>query len=51
VEPVQIDSIIHTKDLLRSATLRHHQVLAFIEYYNRTMAKPFRWTYGKPLKV
>jgi transposase len=26
------------------------KVLAFIEYYNRTMAKPFRWTYGKPLK-
>jgi transposase len=25
-------------------------VLAFVEYYNRTMAKPFRWTYqGKPL--
>jgi hypothetical protein len=27
------------------------KVLAFIEYYNRTMAKPFRWTYGKPLQV
>ena len=26
------------------------QVLAFIAYFNRTMAKPFRWTYqGKPL--
>ena len=26
------------------------QVLQFIEYYNRTMAKPFRWTYtGQPL--
>ncbi len=26
------------------------QVLAFITYYNQTMAKPFRWTYtGKPL--
>lgn len=26
------------------------QVLAFIEYFNRTMAKPFKWTYqGKPL--
>lgn len=22
-----------------------HKVLAFIEYYNRTMAKPFKWTY------
>jgi hypothetical protein len=26
------------------------QVLAFIAYYNRTMSRPFRWTYqGKPL--
>jgi hypothetical protein len=26
------------------------KVLAFIDYYNRTMARPFRWTYqGKPL--
>lgn len=28
------------------------KVLAFIEYFNRTMAKPYRWTYqGKPLHV
>ena len=28
------------------------RVLAFIAYYNRTMAKPFKWTYqGKPLTV
>jgi len=27
-----------------------HKVLAFIDYYNRTMAKPFKWTYqGKVL--
>ena len=27
-----------------------HKVLAFIAYFNRTMAKPFKWTYlGKPL--
>jgi hypothetical protein len=26
------------------------QVLAFIDYFNRTMAKHFKWTYqGKPL--
>lgn len=26
------------------------KVLAFVEYYNRTMAKPFKWTYqGRPL--
>jgi hypothetical protein len=28
------------------------KVLAFVEYFNRTMAKPFRWTYqGKALAV
>ena len=28
------------------------QVLAFIDYYNRTSAKPFKWTYqGKPLEA
>jgi len=28
------------------------RVLAFVEYFNTTMAKPFKWTYGqKPLQV
>ena len=28
------------------------RILAFIGYYNRTMAKPFKWTYqGKPLTI
>jgi transposase len=28
------------------------KILAFIEYFNETMAKPFKWTYGrKPLSV
>jgi hypothetical protein len=28
------------------------KVLAFIEYYNRTMSKPFKWTYqGKALSA
>jgi DDE superfamily endonuclease len=27
------------------------KVLSFITYYNRTMAKPFRWSYGKPLQT
>jgi hypothetical protein len=30
----------------------HQRLLAFIDYFNRTMAKPFRWTYtGRPLAV
>ena len=35
-----------------SVTDLQHKVRAFIAYFNRTMAKPFKWTYeGKPLQV
>ena len=27
------------------------KVLAFVAYYNQTMAKPFQWNYGKPLQA
>ena len=28
------------------------RILAFIEYFNATLAKPFKWTYrGRPLQV
>ena len=28
------------------------RIVAFIAYFNATMAKPFKWTYGqKPLQV
>jgi transposase len=38
-------SVISVEDL-------QAKVLAFIEYFNTTMAKPFKWTYGrKPLSV
>jgi len=30
----------------------NQRILAFIEFFNETLAKPFRWTYiGKPLVV
>ena len=30
----------------------HRRVLAFIEYFNTTLAKPFKWTYkGRPLSA
>jgi len=30
----------------------HERLLAFVDYFNRTMAKPFRWTYkGRPLTL
>ena len=47
-------SILTRKLLRRGSFLSvadlHARVLAFITYYNRTMAKPFKWTYqGKAL--
>ncbi len=52
---IEIWLSILTRKLLRrgsftSPTDLREQVLAFIAYYNRTMAKPFKWTYqGKAL--
>jgi len=48
---------ILVRKLLRRGSFRsvdelEAKVLAFIEYFNRTMARPFKWTYqGKPLCV
>jgi putative transposase len=34
-----------------SQTQLKERILEFIDYFNRTMAKPFKWTYqGKALK-
>jgi putative transposase len=52
---IEIWLSILARKLLRRATFTsvadlQAQVVAFIDYYNRTMAKPFRWTYqGKAL--
>jgi hypothetical protein len=36
----------------RSVADLREKVLAFIDYYNRTLAKPFKWTFtGRPLNV
>ena len=36
----------------RSAGELRDKILAYIAYYNRTRAKPYKWTYtGRPLKV
>jgi hypothetical protein len=46
---------ILVRKLLRRGNFRsiddlRTQVLKFIDYFNRTMARPFKWTYqGKPL--
>ena len=54
---VEIWLSILARKLLRRASFTsvedlQAKVLAFIEYYNRTMAKPFRWTYqGKALRA
>lgn len=52
---VEIWLSILVRKLLRRGNFRsiedlRTQVISFIDYFNRTMAKPFKWTYrGKPL--
>jgi hypothetical protein len=52
---IEIWLSVLTRKLLKRGAFRSldelkAKVLAFIAYYNRTMAKPFKWTYqGKPL--
>ena len=55
MNPVEIWLSILVRKVLKRGSFSSIQnlvikVLAFVEYYNRTMAKPFRWTYkGKLL--
>ena len=52
---VEIWLSILVRKLLQRGSFRSvddlkHKVMDFIDYYNRTMAKPFKWTYqGKVL--
>lgn len=40
------------RESFRSTDQLKERILQFIAYFNRTMAKPFKWTYkGKPLAV
>jgi hypothetical protein len=54
---VEIWFSILTRRLLKRASFTsvadlHDRVLAFIEYFNTTLAKPFKWTYkGRPLSA
>lgn len=48
---ILVRKVIKRGNFTSTADLKR-KVLAFIEYYNRTMAKPFKWTYqGKALTV
>jgi len=52
---VEIWFSILVRKLLRRASFKskeelRHRILAFIDCFNKTMAKPFKWTYaGRPL--
>ncbi|OWK44275.1 hypothetical protein [Fimbriiglobus ruber] len=40
------------RGVFRSTTDLRDRILTFIDYYNDTMAKPFKWTYAsRPLNV
>ena len=46
---ILVRKLLRRGDFSSQADLKA-KILAFIEYFNRTMAKPFKWTYtGKPL--
>jgi hypothetical protein len=54
---VEIWFSILVRKLLRRASFDsindlNARVLAFVEYFNKTMAKPFKWTYrGRALAI
>jgi hypothetical protein len=48
---ILVRRVIKRGNFTSTADLRH-KILAFIEYFNRTLAKPFKWTFtGRPLNV
>ena len=45
---ILVKKVIKRGNFLSKDALK--KILAFIDYFNQTMAKPFKWTYqGKPL--
>ena len=57
VHPPEIWFSILTRKLLKCTSFASREELrqrvrAFIDYFNKTMAQPFKWTYsGKPLTI
>jgi transposase len=48
---ILVRRVIRRGNFSSTADLRE-KVVAFIDYFNRTLAKPFKWTYaGRPLNV
>lgn len=48
---ILVRRVIKRGNFTSTADLRD-KILTFIDYFNRTMAKPFKWTYtGRPLNV
>jgi transposase len=54
---IEIWFSILVRRLLRRASFTsvedlRQRILAFVDYFNKTLAKPFKWTYtGRPLTV
>ncbi len=57
LNPVEIEFRVLARRIIRRGSFRSQdelrdRLLAFIGYYNRTQAKPYKWTYaGRPLNV
>jgi len=51
VQPPGAGGVLKRGNFPSVADLRD-KILAFIDYFNRTLAKPFKWTFtGRPLNV
>jgi len=57
LNPIELWFSILVRRLLKRASFKstdelRQKILAFIEYFNATLAKPFKWTYkGRPLTI
>ena len=48
---ILVRKLLRRASFLSTADLKH-RIESFIDYFNRTMAKPFKWTWaGKPLTI
>jgi len=47
-----VEQAVGNNAITPSVQALHDRGLAFIEYFNTTLAKPFKWTYkGRPLSA
>jgi len=49
---LSLRNFISVVERIASVVEMQKRILTFVEYFNKTMAKPFQWTFkGKPLNA